>query len=80
MALVLNFKTALGYAKTKQVEEKNNEIIANSSVLTDKNKEIILYKCPDNNYGWSMPYTSSYHEFYFKHHYQIKCKINWNEI
>lgn len=78
IALTVNLKTANGYYQTRLIEEKNQEILAASSdILKNKNEEITLYKFLDDNYAWSMPYVSSYHEFYFKHFYQIKCKINW---
>lgn len=78
IGLTLNINTANGYHQTKLIEEKNQEIIANSVDITkDKNKAITLYKFSNDNYAWSMPYISKYHEFYYKHFYQIKCQINW---
>jgi len=77
-ALVFNFQTANGYKQTKKIDETNKQIIfSNTEIISDASREITLYTFPNDDYGWSMPYISSYHEFYFKHFYDIKCKINW---
>ena len=78
IGLCFNFKTSIGYVVTKQIEVKNQEIISSSNdIIKDENAQITLYKFPNDNYAWSMPYVSKYHEFYFKHFYQIKCQIKW---
>jgi len=78
IALVINLKTANGYYQTRLTEIKNQELLAISNdILKDETQTITLYRFPNDNYGWSMPYLSSYHEFYFKHFYQIHCLINW---
>lgn len=80
LAILANFKTASGYYQTKLTEEKNRQILAESSeILKDENQTITLYQFPNDDYAWSMPYISSYHEFYFKHLYQIKCQIHWEK-
>ena len=78
IALLLNSKTAQGYLQTKIIDEKNIEILSeNKDTLYDENKELTLFKFPNDDYGWSMPYISKYHEFWFKNHYNIKNKIKW---
>lgn len=78
LALLFNSETAQGYLQTRIINNKNIEIISeNVTVISDENKEITLFKFPSDDYGWSMPYISSYHEFWFKNHYNIKSKINW---
>ena len=80
LALIANFKTMNGYYQTKLTEEKNKQILIESSEsLKDENKTITLYQFPNDDYAWSMPYISNYHEFYFKHLYQIKCNIHWEK-
>lgn len=79
VAILVNFKTATGYYKTRLIEEKNQELLSsyNSDVLQNEESKITLYKFLDDNYGWSMPYVSGYHEYWFKDLYEIKCKIDW---
>lgn len=78
LAIILNLKTMCGYAGTRQMEEKNLQILKeNQSILQEQSQEITLYRFPDDNYGWSMPYLNSYHEYWFKKNYQIQCKIHW---
>lgn len=79
LALFLNAKTSEGYQKTFQVEQQNLSLLAfyPQEVLQDKDQEITLYRFPDDNYGWSMPYLSTYHEYYFKQLYQIRASIVW---
>lgn len=83
LAFINIANTSIGYSKTNAVNTINKNIIKN--FLTDKSEEnshsyneINLYKFPDDNYGWSMPYQSTYHEYYYKMHYKISdVKINW---
>ena len=78
LALIANVDTANGYKQTKIIDKFNLEILtASNTTLSNENSVLTLYKFPDDNYGWSMPYLSSYHEFYFKHLHQIKNKIQW---
>ena len=78
MGLTSNLDTARGYYQNKLIEEKNISIIfANTDVITKENFEISLYKFKNDNYAWSMPYISKYHEYWFKIFYDMKCKINW---
>lgn len=76
--VILNFNTAVGYRSTRLIDEKNKDIIYESAeIINNENETLTLYRFPDDNYAWSMPYVSSYHEFYFKYFYKIKCNINW---
>lgn len=78
LAIIVNIHTAKGYYQTKLIDTKNIEIISYSQdIINDKNQEITLYKFLNDDYGWSMPYVSSYHEYWFKNFYNMKCKINW---
>ena len=78
IALLTNSEIAQGYLQTRLIDEKNIEIISqNIDTLSDENKELTLFKFPSDDYCWSMPYISKYHEFWFKNNYAIKNKINW---
>lgn len=78
--LMFNFNTYKNYSMTKFIDNKNIEIISESQdKLNDENQDIILYKFIDDNYGWSMPYMSTYHLYYFKQFYNIKCNILWDD-
>ncbi len=68
-----NIHTALGYHETKKIDDKNIEIINN---YNGTDSEIILYKFT-NDYCWSMPYISPFHEQKFKEHYNLNCEIIW---
>lgn len=78
LALLFNSKTAQGYLQTKIIDNINIEILSNKAVtVSNENENITLFKFSDDNYCWSMPYISSYHEFWFKNFYNLKSKINW---
>ncbi len=80
IALWINGKTAMGYAANKKVEVENQKIISeNSEILRDDNATIDLYKFAKEDYSWSNPYVSAYHENEYKVYYDMKCGINWIE-
>jgi hypothetical protein len=66
------YRTTHGYYITAKIQSKNIEIINNNKEIYIKLKTL-----PNDNYGWSMPYYSKYHEFYFKRFYNIEKEIIW---
>lgn len=81
IALLLTFSTInilntiAGYDRTNFTEKINIKII--DEYKKSKPDIIELYKYPDDNYGWSMPYQSSYHEYYYKLYHGIEAEIIW---
>ena len=66
-----------GYKTTNEIQKANIQII-NEFKEKNKNDSIDLYKFKDDRFGWSMPYISSYHEYWFKIYYEIPdAKITW---
>ena len=62
-----------GYYKANLVEKENISIIEKN--VSDN---IVLYKHPDENYTWSAPYISKYHEGYYKKYYGLEnVEIEW---
>lgn len=78
IGLTFNIRTSLGYYQTKIIDKQNISIIsASADTLHDKSKEITLYKFINDNYSWSTPYISKYHEYWFKKFYNIENTIKW---
>ena len=77
---VLNiFNIYKGYKITNKIQNKNIEIIKDYKNL-NSDKKIELTKFKDDRFGWSMPYISSYHEYWFKTYYEISdAEIIWND-
>ncbi len=80
-ALFLNFSTMKHYQGTKKIEEQNQIVLltADKQKLMNPEEKITLYKFPNSNYAWSMPYISDFHEYWFKQFYHIECQIEWTE-
>ena len=74
IAMTFNFRTALGYHETKLINDKNLEIINN---YDKSNSYITLYKFKNDNYAWSMPYISTFHESCYKKFYKLDLDIIW---
>lgn len=68
-------ETAMGYAENMQVERANITLIRqykdNGGIA-----ELCQYKLIDDDYGWSMPYYSPYHEVYYKMRYDLPQELN----
>ncbi len=70
----------LNYKLTNEIDKENQKIISEYK-KSNSNEPIKLYRFKDDKYGWSMPYTSPYHEFWFKVYYKIdtNSEIIWQE-
>lgn len=70
--------TADGYKETKKIDTLNNILINEFDSATDKSR-LVQFKLKNDDYGWSMPYLSSYHQYYYKLYYGIpeKTEIVW---
>lgn len=67
------------YKITNEIQNKNIKIIEEYK-KTNSNEELELSKLKDDNFGWSMPYNSPYHEYWYKVYYKIpETKIIWKD-
>lgn len=73
LTLINNLQTAEGYYKTKLIDIDNISVISKYK----NEEEIVLKKFENDNYGWSMPYISPFHEEKFKNIYGITGNIRW---
>lgn len=74
------FKTFVNYKISNDIQNKNIAIINDYKLSKKEQNSINLYKLKNDAYGWSMPYVSKYHEYYFKLFYEIpNIEINWIE-
>ena len=66
------YTTIDGYSANRAVDERNMQLIS-----THKPGEPLQqYKLIDDAYGWSMPYYSKYHLYYYKINYDIEDDID----
>lgn len=67
------------YKITNEIQNENIKII-NEYKKSSSNEIIELSKLANDNYGWSMPYISPYHENWFKIYYEIQnVEIVWKD-
>jgi hypothetical protein len=71
-AIINVYNTVQGYSITAMERKYNFEILQNN-----RDDFLYLYTLPNDDYGWSMPYYSKYHEYYFKKFYKIDKEIIW---
>ena len=72
-------KTYANYKISNDIQKQNIMLIENYK-KNNLNTELKLYMLSDDRYGWSLPYVSSYHEYWFKNFYNIAdVNINWQE-
>ena len=67
------------YKITNNIQIQNEKLITEYK-KTNSTEKLELYKLPDDNYGWSMPYISDYHNYCFKIYYDIpNAEIIWKD-
>ena len=70
---------AKNYKLNNEIQNRNIALIEEAK--SSNSPSVELYKLINDYYGWSMPYQSSYHEYYFKQYYDIADKnIIWKNI
>lgn len=78
IAYINIFKTYKNYKISNDIQNENINIISEHKKSNEKDDTINLYMLKNDLYGWSMPYVSAYHEYWFKVYYEIEnLNINW---
>lgn len=78
LALTNIYKMYLNYKTSNIIQKQNIATINEYKKSETQNNTIYLHKLKNDQYGWSMPYVSKYHENWFKIYYEIdNSKIIW---
>lgn len=79
ITLLVNLRTAIGYRQTR-IEDTENVKIIQEYKKANKDGKLELYTYSDENYAWSLPYRSEFHEKKYKKFYDIvDAQIEWKE-
>ncbi|MDR1328350.1 MAG: DUF6056 family protein [Oscillospiraceae bacterium] len=71
---------AVGYASSAAIDAVNRSILAKwSKAEPDGRRELVLFRMRDDKYGWSMPYNSNFHSYYYRLYFGIpaETEIIW---
>lgn len=78
-AIIYSTNNFTNYRITDQIQNENIKLI-DEYKKSNSGDSLELYTFTDDRYGWSMPYVSKYHEYWFKTYYDIpNTEIIWHE-
>ena len=78
-AFLVFLPTVQGYQANAPIDAQNRAQI--QAFLESGGDTLIQYKMKDDDYGWSFPYVSTYHQNWYKRYYKLPfdLEIRWEE-